>query len=180
MINFPDSLVETIKKGNLAVIPTDTIYGIVAEARNKQAIENLRSVKKRGLDKAFIVLVSSADEIQEFLENTTVLGFANSYWPGTSVVLETNGDYGYLSGDLDGVAFRVPDDKELINLLDKTGPLAAPSANPDSLPPAETINQAKAYFGDEVATYVDYGTLNGAPSRLVKLSRNGSVTVLRA
>ncbi len=76
------------------------------------------------------------------------------------------------------LAFRVPDNAKLRELLNETGPLIAPSANTENNPPAETIEEAQAYFGDSVDVYEDAGTLHGNPSTLIKIE-HGRVIILR-
>ena len=75
------------------------------------------------------------------------------------------------------LAFRLPKDKFVLQILKETGPLVAPSANPEGLPPAENLKQAREYFGDKVF-YYGRGGLQGAPSTLVSLN-DGKVGVLR-
>ncbi len=75
--------------------------------------------------------------------------------------------------------FRLPSPKPLRNLLLKTGPLIAPSANPEGLSPSKNIEEAKKYFGDSVDFYVDGGEIEAKASKLIKLNNDGSIIVLR-
>ncbi len=72
----------------------------------------------------------------------------------------------------------MPDKSELIELLKETGPLVAPSANPQGKPPAKTIDEAQAYFGDSVDHYEDAGVVEGEPSTIISF-QNGEMTVIR-
>ncbi len=69
--------------------------------------------------------------------------------------------------------------KKLFSLLQKTGPLVAPSANPQGLTPASNIKEAKKYFGDRVDFYIAGGTLISKPSTIIKINKNGEIEVLR-
>lgn len=157
--------VKKIKEGGVGIIPTDTIYGIVASAFNKEAVERVYDLKKRDKKKPCIVLIHSASELKKF--NLPVRSF--SFWPGpVSVVFEGNFP-GHLSRQQNSLAFRVPKPLFLRNLLKKTGPLIAPSANLEGRPPAQTIAEAKKYF--DVDFYISKGRLKGEPSVVVKIIR---------
>lgn len=159
-----------LKRGKIGVMPTDTLYGIVASAWNEKAVERVYDLKKRALTKKCIILISSFDDLEMFgvlltEEQRKILA---RLWPGPiSVALPC------------GIAFRFPDDIGLISFLKKSGPCIAPSANPEGLPPAETVEEAKKYFGGNVDFYLDGGKRSGMSSTLVTLDRNGSVAVLR-
>jgi L-threonylcarbamoyladenylate synthase len=86
--------------------------------------------------------------------------------------------FAYLHCQTNSLAFRWPDKKNLIELIKKTGPLVAPSANPEGKPPAETIVEAKDYFKQEMDFYVAGGKLKGAPSTIVEI-KNGKINLIR-
>ena len=76
------------------------------------------------------------------------------------------------------LAFRLPKKKKVLEFIKKTGPLVAPSANPQSLIPAHTIAEAKDYFGSDMDFYVSGGLLDARPSKIIFLSDKG-VKILR-
>ena len=80
---------------------------------------------------------------------------------------------------IESMAFRLPAIKELRDLLLQTGPLIAPSANPEGLAPASDTAQAEEYFGHEIDMYIDGGKIEGKPSKLIKLHKDGTVNILR-
>ena len=86
--------------------------------------------------------------------------------------------FDYLHRGSGAIAFRVPALRSLRNLLARTGPLVAPSANYEGEKPTETIAEAKRYFGRSVQYYVDKGRITGEPSTIVTV-RNGKIVVLR-
>lgn len=162
-------IIKTIKAGGLVVMPTDTIYGVVAAALNPEAVKRLSILKQWGENKPFIILIGDLSDLTKLGIKITAAQEAKlaHWWPGSiSVIL----------GD---VACRLPADPNLRELLRQTGPLVAPSANLADQPPATTIAEAKAYFGDQVELYVDGGRLVGEPSTLVKLTPDGEVIILR-
>ena len=162
-------IINTLKRGGLVVMPTDTIYGVVARARNDQALRRLARLKKRSAEKPFIILIGSRRDLLNFkIELTPAQKKAlTKLWPGSVSVI------------LDRRAFRLPCPIWLRRLLGETGPLAAPSANPEGAPPAQTIAEAKKYFGRRVSLYVDGGKIVGRASQLIRLTPDGQATVLR-
>lgn len=161
------NIVKILKTGGIGVLATDTIYGLVCSALDKKAIARLYKVRKRNPDKACIILISSIKDLAKFgvKPDKETLKILNKYWPGKVSIVVNN------------IAFRLPNNKKLIAILKKAGPLIAPSANPEGLPPAKTIAEAKAYFGDQVDFY-QAGRTNKKPSRLIKVDGN-EVIVLR-
>ncbi len=178
-----EDCVGALINGGVGVIPTDTIYGVVASAHDRKAVERVYEVKGRNSDKPFIILIGSIDDVGGFgvKLGDDIKAKLDEYWPGPiSIILPSQDDkYEYLHRGTQSLAFRLPDKQDLITLLKLTGPLIAPSANPEGLPPAKDINQAKEYFGDELDFYIDGGDLEANPSKLLKLEVDGSIRVIR-
>ena len=172
-----------LKSEGVGIFPTDTLYGIVGSALSKKAVENIYALRKRDSDKPLIVLISSFLDLKIFGIELSALQkkIVKQYWPGkVSVVLKCEGKkWQYLHRGKKTIAFRYPDDKNLLDLLKKVGPLVAPSANISGKKPAETFSQAQKYFGEQVDFYVDSGKLKSRPSTLISLDDNGEITVLR-
>ena len=167
-----EELINILKTGGVAVLPTDTIYGLHASVISQPAIEKIYKLKGRDYNKPLIVLISSLEDLDFFgvklSEKTNEM--LEKIWPNPiSVVLDTPDST---------LAFRMPNNKELLNLLKKTGPLVSTSANPEGQPPAETIEQAKKYFGDQVDYYLDGGELKSSPSTLIKIMAD-QIEILR-
>lgn len=170
-----------LKQGAVGVIPTDTVYGIVALTSNPVAVERLYAIRGRNPAKACIVLIAKQTEIFGHknwtnLEKQTT----QQYWPGpVSIILPADAEVPfYLHRGLYSLAYRMPDYPALHQLLMQTGPLLAPSANPEGLPPATTLAEAQAYFGNKVDFYIDGGVRNAPPSRLLAF-KEGKLVVLR-
>lgn len=172
-----------LRRGKVGVIPTDTLYGIVAAVGNERAIRRVYSLKKRGATKPCIILIASLGDLDTFGIKLTKKRreILARYWPGpTSIILACGADVPeYLHRGGHTLAFRFPSDARLGRFLKESGPLIAPSANPEGSPPARTIEEAKKYFGRRVDFYLDDGKRAGAPSTLIALDENDSITVLR-
>lgn len=174
--------------GGVAVIPTDTIYGISASTHYPEAIERIYTIRRRNSKKPFIVLINSITDLKFFgvRLNPKIQNFLRRYWPGeVSVILRTpKKKWGYLHRGTGVIAFRVPRDRTLRNLLKETGPLVTTSVNPEGKEPAKNIREAQAYFGTNIDCYVDRGRLDDMPSTLVrytgkqpKIIRQGRIAV---
>ncbi len=180
-MNDVNNLIDIIKSGGVSVIPTDTLYGIVASVFNETAVERIYKIKNRTPGKPLIVLISDIDDLKKLSVNIEDedIKVLNSIWPGPfSVELERNGgELSYVNpGNI--LAVRLPDNSNLIEIIKKTGPLVAPSANPEGLKTASTIKEARGYFGEKVDFYFDGGVLDGEPSTLISL-KNGKIEILR-
>lgn len=177
------SVATVLKEGGIAVIPTDTLYGVAGSALRPETVERVYRVRRRDSGKPMIVLVANIHDVSSFdieltREQRIVL---ENLWPGkVSIALPCVSDrLAYLHRGTGALAFRLPDDDGLRALLNETGPLVAPSANIQGEPPATTINEARAYFGDQVEAYVDDGKLASEPSTVVRLEKNGRMIILR-
>jgi L-threonylcarbamoyladenylate synthase len=168
--SFTDEIVALVQKGGVGVLRTDTLYGLVARAADEAAVERVYSIKGRTSAKPPIVLVASPDQLMDTYDGS-VLTRLKTLWPGkNSVILPAPTAPKWLVRSGDSLAYRMPDNKDLRDLLLATGPLIAPSANPEGEPPAADYNDAQEYFGDEVDFYVDQGrVIDNTPSKLYRL-----------
>lgn len=175
-------LVQVLKRGGVGVLPTDTIYGIVGSARNKNTVAKIYRLRKRNLKKPMIILIASVADLKKFgvRLQAPARKVLKKAWPGkVSVILPCpSKKFTYLHRGTYGLAFRMPRPAWLRALLKATGPLVAPSANVEGEPPARTIGEAKKYFTDKVDFYVDAGKMVSKPSTLIAISGD-EVKVLR-
>jgi len=162
-----------LAEGKIGVIPTDTIYGLVCSVFTPDSVEEIYKLKGRRPDKPLIVLIADKNDLIKFGITTdkSVEKVCDKYWPGpVSVVLPCKGkSFAYIHRGSETIAFRLPKPKWLRDLLSETGPLVAPSANPEGQPPAKNIKEAKLYFANRVAFYVDGGELDSPPSTVISL-----------
>jgi L-threonylcarbamoyladenylate synthase len=170
-----------LRRGAVGVLPTDTLYGVVASTAFPDAIQRLYDVRHRSSLKGCITLIADKGQASHVAWDDATRKLADTYWPGpVSIVLPVRANTPTYLHPVDGtLAFRMPDNEPLRALLWHTGPLFAPSANLAGLEPAATIGQAQEYFGDEVDFYVDAGDLSAnRPSTLIRQNR-GEFEALR-
>ncbi|MEX2052089.1 MAG: Sua5/YciO/YrdC/YwlC family protein [Candidatus Paceibacterota bacterium] len=183
-------LIKTLQSGGVAVMPTDTLYGIIGSALNKESVERIYKIRGRDTSKPCIILIGDMNDLEKFsitlskpqefiIKSFTSFDSTQDIRP-TSFVLDCPLDsLSYLHRGTRTLAFRIPQLAHLHDLLLKTGPLVAPSANTQGEEPAGAIIEAKKYFGDNVDVYVDGGVLYGRASKVVRLSQDGSITTIR-
>jgi L-threonylcarbamoyladenylate synthase len=186
-----ENLIKVFKEDGVVVMPTDTIYGIVGRAQSESVVNRIYKIRNRNIDKPCIILIGDISELEKFSINLTEeqKNKLHEYWPAlsevegfrpVSIVLDCPLEkFAYLHRGTNTLAFRLPAQKELQHLLLKVGPLIAPSANTEKFPESETIEDAKNYFGDKVDLYIDGGEITSQASKLIKLHKDGSVSILR-
>lgn len=164
----------------IAVIPTDTVYGVVARAQDQAAVARLYESKHRE-HKPGTLIAASIDQLVELGIKRRYLTAVEQYWPGSiSIVIPcTDPALTYLHQGKMSLAVRIPDDASLTALLQATGPLLTSSANMPGEPPVTTVLQAKDYFGDTVDIYADGGDLSNRESSTVIRIVDDAVEVLR-
>lgn len=172
--NFDSQVIELLNGGGIGVGLTDTIYGLLARADNRQAVDRTYAVKSRNTEKQCIVLLDTADQLLDYGVDQSYMDRARPYWPGpVTLVLPVVGADEHLLRGGDTLAFRVPDNRPLRKLIRQTGPLIAPSANPEGLEPALSIKQAKDYFADTVDFYVgNSSVITARASTILRLEPN--------
>jgi L-threonylcarbamoyladenylate synthase len=178
-----ENLIDVLKRGGVAVIPTDTLYGVVGSALNKATVERIYNLKSRTLKKPCIILIGDISQLENFyiILSEEQKNKIKEFWPGpVSIILDCPSDsLSYLHRDTKTLAFRFPIKNILRELLLEVGPLVAPSANPEGLPTAGDISKAKEYFGNAVDLYIDGGKIVGKASKLIKLQKDGAITIIR-
>lgn len=173
---------DILQKGGVVCMASDTVYGLFARALDKDAVTKLYDIKGRDEQKPFIILLSTINQLENFgITSVPVKAkvFIKTYTPGpvTFILETTSKDISYLTRGGNTLAFRIPDDKHLQSIIEHVGPLVAPSANPQGLKTAETIEEAKDYFNDTVDLYVDGGRIAGEPSTIVDLTQDVPVVL---
>lgn len=164
----------------VGVIPTDTIYGLVARAADQAAVKKLYKLKNRD-DKPGTIIAADIGQLEELGLKHRYLKAVEQFWPGAiSVVIPcSDPDLKYLHRGKLSLATRIPDDKPLVELLRKTGPLLTTSANHPGQAPAHTVTEARKCFGEAVNFYVDGGDFSKhEPSTIIRIV-DDAVEVLR-
>ncbi|MPV87782.1 threonylcarbamoyl-AMP synthase [Georgenia ruanii] len=178
-----DEAVNALGRGALAVIPTDTVYGIAADAFDARAVAALLAAKGRGRQMPPPVLVGSPETLDGLATEVpgVVRDLVTAFWPGPlTIICLAQPSLAWDLGDTDGtVALRMPADETALALLRRTGPLAVSSANLSGQPSANTAAQAVAYFGDKVAVYLDAGHAGGGVASTIVDATAERLTILR-
>ncbi|HEY5018457.1 MAG TPA: L-threonylcarbamoyladenylate synthase [Streptosporangiaceae bacterium] len=177
--------------GELVVLPTDTVYGVGADAFSPAAVSRLLAVKGRGRDMPPPVLVGTVRAAAALVEDLGPYGqqLIDEFWPGgLTIVCRAARTLSWDLGDTKGtVAVRMPQDPVTLDLLRETGPMAVSSANLSGSPAATTAEQAREQLGDAVAVYLDGGpSVGGQASTIVDLTgdaprllRQGAISIGR-
>lgn len=150
-----------IGRGALVVIPTDTVYGVAADAFNAEAVQRLLDAKGRDRTSPPPVLIPSVEALDALARDIPqpVRDLVAEFWPGgLTVVLKAQPSLAWDLGETKGtVALRMPQDTVALGLLAETGPLAVSSANRTGLPSAIDAAGAEEMLGNSVAVYLDGG-----------------------
>jgi tRNA threonylcarbamoyl adenosine modification protein (Sua5/YciO/YrdC/YwlC family) len=173
-----------IGRGELVVVPTDTVYGLAADAFNAAAVQALLDAKGRGRQSPPPVLIPNVDSLYALAESVSdrALMLAEKFWPGPlTIVVRAQPSLQWDLGETKGtVALRVPNNKIALALLAETGPLAVSSANLTGEAAATSVTQAFDYLGEKVAVYLDGGAAEiGEASTILDLTGE-KVRIIRA
>ncbi|MFF5809806.1 L-threonylcarbamoyladenylate synthase [Streptomyces sp. NPDC012746] len=171
-----------VRRGELVVLPTDTVYGIGADAFNADAVDRLLGAKGRDRAMPSPVLVASAEALHDLVTDFPKQGWAlvEAFWPGGLTLVARHlpsltWDLGETHGT---VAVRMPSHPVALDLLAETGPMAVSSANLTGHPSPQDCDAAQGMLGDSVAVYLDGGRTEAAvASSIVDLT--GPVPVLK-
>ena len=157
---------QALGRGDLVVLPTDTVYGVAADAFNPAAVQKLLDAKGRGRTSPPPVLVPSIETLDALAEHVTpeMRSLAEAFWPGgLTIVVPARTTLAWDLGDTNGTAaLRMPDHAIILELLRESGPLAVSSANLTGNPAALTATEARDALGDRIAVYLDSGESSGS------------------
>ena len=185
---------QAIARGELVVLPTDTVYGVGADAFSPAAVTRLLAAKGRGRQSPPPVLVPGLPTLRALVADLpdAVLQLVDRFWPGgLTIVLPAQPSLTWDLGDTGGtVALRMPADRVALELLAETGPLAVSSANLTGRAAATTVDDAVGMLGDSVSVYLDGGAsatgvastiidatgLVGDERRPIRVLRDGAVS----
>lgn len=178
VLNIDDPAVfQAVASSQILVIPTDTVYGLCAKASDEGAVGTLYALKNRQA-KPGTVIAASIDQLVDLGIKKRYLTALVDFWPG-AISIEIPHGIGYLSQGTGRQAFRIVADSKLIKLLQATGPLLTSSCNPPGQPPANNISEARKYFGDKIAVYVDGGDLSGRQSSTLIRIVDDAIEIIR-
>lgn len=179
-----DAAAQAVKAGACIVLPTDTVYGIGADAFSSEAVQRLLDAKRRGRDMPPPVLIAEPGMLRALAADppTAAVDLAKRFWPGAlTLIVKAHHTLHLEIGDTDGtVAVRVPDHDVARSLLRHTGPLAVSSANVSGEPPATTATAAIEQLGNAVSVYVDAGeSPGGVASTIIDFTADDAGRIVR-
>ena len=178
-----NKIIDVLSKGEIAILPTDTVYGLTGDATSLKAIKLANDIKKREKSQPLLILVSSIDMLKKYTKNISDLELEviNKYWPNKLTVLFEKNDL--LSDELTAsspyVGVRMPDNKLLLDIMNKYNkPLLSNSANIHSKDVITKISLLEDEMRDSVSYIYDAGELSTTASTLIKIE-NGKIKILR-
>ncbi|NUS73307.1 MAG: threonylcarbamoyl-AMP synthase [Corynebacteriales bacterium] len=180
--------IQAVRQGELIVMPTDTVYGIGADAFNAQAVAGLLKAKGRGRDMPVPVLVGARQTVQGLVNHVSPAAqdLMSAFWPGgLTLVVAQAPSLRWDLGDTDGtVAVRMPLHAVALEVLAATGPMAVSSANISGQPAASSAEQARSQLGDSVDIYLESGPIGDPVASTIvdvtstpRVLRQGAITL---
>jgi L-threonylcarbamoyladenylate synthase len=181
--NLPGA-VAALKRGDVIVFPTETLYGLGADALNEAAVEKVFELKGRDSRVPIPVLVADQEMLHTLVAEipTTARKLIELYWPGplTLVLPGRRNIPKPICNPTGGIGVRISSQPIAALLIKALGhPLTATSANPSGAEPARTLQEAKTYFAGRVGLFVDGGTLTSRSGSTVVEATDNSIKIIR-
>ena len=182
-----DKIEKTLEAGGAVVLPTETVYGLFAQALNEEAVERVYELKQRPRDKALNLNVASLEEIYAFSKNqpSYLEQLYKAFLPGPlTIILQANDRVpAWINSGVETVGFRIPNHPVTLDLIRKYGPLIGPSANLSGKASGTSFQQIMMDFQEQVSGVEDDAALTGQDSTILDLSgekalilRQGAIT----
>lgn len=174
-----------INAGEVVGMPTETVYGLAADATNEDAVKKIFAAKGRPCDNPLIVHICRFDMVNDIASSVPELAYklAEKFWPGPLTMIMPKSDNIPLvtSGGLDTVGIRFPSHKVALDLIEKSGkPLAAPSANLSGSPSPTTLRHVFEDMNTRIPAIIDGGDCEvGVESTVISFDADGTVRILR-
>lgn len=182
-----DKLRTILENGGAVVLPTETVYGLFAQALNEEAVNRVYQLKQRPRDKAMNLNVSNLNDIYFFSQNPPFFleNLYNRFMPGPlTIILKANENVPFwVNSGLDTVGFRLPKHEKTLRLIAETGPLIGPSANVSGQESGKEFTKLLSQFSEKLDGIADDKALTGIDSTILDLSgpkarilRQGSIS----
>ena len=182
-----DKIEKILAAGGAVVLPTETVYGLFAQALNEEAVERVYELKRRPRDKALNLNVASIEEIYAFSKNqpSYLKQLYQAFLPGPlTIILQANDRVPtWINSGMETVGFRIPKHSVTLDLIRKYGPLIGPSANLSGKASGTSFQQIMMDFQEEISGVEDDAALTGQDSTILDLSgekaiilRQGAIT----
>lgn len=178
-----EEVIRLLRKGAIIAVPTDTVYGLLVDGTNDRAIHKLYTLKQRPQEKKMITFISDAADLRQFPVDVPEYAqkFMQQFWPGalTLIFSEKNS----AQGEKSTYAFRVPQQKKIQELAKAflPRPLLSTSANISGFPPAQSLEEIKTFFGQEVFFWdiADSGSDQTCASTILSCVNHQAFEILR-
>ena len=181
------NLKEILENGGAVILPTETVYGLFAQAMNEAAVEHVYQLKRRPKDKAMNLNVADLETILAFSKNqpSYLKTLYEAFLPGPlTIILQANDCVpAWINSGLSTIGFRIPNHPKTLELIQQTGPLIGPSANISGRESGKIFADIKTQFNNEVTGLADDAALTGVDSTILDLSgetarilRQGAIT----
>ena len=179
---------ETIlQNGGAVILPTETVYGLFAQAMNEKAVEHVYQLKRRPKDKAMNLNVADFEIILAFSKQqpSYLKKLYDAFLPGPlTIILQANDRVpAWINSSLSTIGFRIPNHPQTLKLIKKAGPLIGPSANISGQESGKVFKEIQKQFGGTVTGFADDDALTGVDSTILDLSgktarilRQGAIT----
>src|ERR1035437_6717946 len=175
---------EAVRRGEVVVLPTDTVYGMGVDAFASEAVAAVLTAKGRGRDMPVPVLVPNQQTVDGLAADVPAYArdLIGAFWPGPlTLVLHAQSSLMWDLGETNGtVALRMPRNDAALRLLSEVGPMAVTSANISGQPPATTILEAATQLGSAVSVYLDAGPSAGGLASTILDCTHETPVILRA
>jgi len=175
---------EAVRRGEVVVLPTDTVYGVGCDAFASDAVASVLTAKGRGREMPLPVLVPNSQTIDGLASDVPAYArdLIEAFWPGPlTLVLRVQSSLMWDLGDTNGtVALRMPENDAALKLLTEVGPMAVTSANVTGQPPATTILDAASQLGSAVKVYLETGPSTGGLASTILDCTKEVPVILRA
>ncbi|TQE84447.1 threonylcarbamoyl-AMP synthase [Streptococcus suis] len=169
-----DKLRTILENGGAVILPTETVYGLFAQALNEDAVNRVYQLKQRPRDKAMNLNVSNLNDIYFFSQNPPFFleKLYNRFMPGPlTIILKANDNVPFwVNSGLDTVGFRLPNHEQTLRLISETGPLIGPSANISGNESGKKFSDIQAQFSVDLPGIEDDQALTGIDSTILDLS----------
>ena len=181
------NLKEILENGGAVILPTETVYGLFAQAMNEAAVEHVYQLKRRPKDKAMNLNVADLETILAFSKNqpSYLKTLYEAFLPGPlTIILQANDRVpAWINSGLSTIGFRIPNHPKTLELIQQTGPLIGTSANISGRESGKIFADIKTQFNNEVTGLADDAALTGVDSTILDLSgetarilRQGAIT----
>lgn len=179
-----ERIISELKKGNLVIMPTDTVYGIVADATKEETIKKVFEAKERSFNKPLLVLVSDKKMLEKVVSEISpkTEEIISKYWPGPLTILFPKKEkvLDILTASSPYIAVRMPNDERLLNIIRKVNrPLISTSANITSKETITEVSQIEDKMQEKISYILDGGVVKNEASTIIKIE-NDKIEILRS